>query len=277
MVALDKELLKNVKYFNDLQDSELEAILQAPENEVVEYSLKDTIFKEGDVGEHMYIMLEGLAEVFVRSESSYRDISIASIKPGDIFGDGAATSEKKAQRSGTIRLALDSKVFRISKKYVLNAINGSDIAESLPADEVSDLLLTIPIFKGLTGSEIRDVKDWATTVKYKKDDFIHEPLMTADKLFIVIEGDVQIYVLHKNGTKHINSVIRAGQYFSEIELLPGGNGKHYQFAVALRDSRIIHVCSEIFDTMMERNKSLPGYLKQMSQLKRINVDHSIKT
>lgn len=276
MITLSKDFLGKIKYFNILDDSELEAIIQAPENGVVEYSPRKTIFKEGEVGKHMYIMLDGRAEVFVRSESSYRDISIASIKPGDIFGDGAATSKDETRRTGTIKTVLDSKVFKIDKKYVLNAINGNIHAEPLLPDEVCELLLTIPIFKGLTDGEIKDTNDWARTVKYNKDDFIHEPRMDTDKLFVVLEGEVQIFVLNVNGTKHIHSTIKAGQYFGEVELLPGGNGKHYQFALALTDSRIIHVSSKIFDSLMERNKSLPGYLKKMNQLKRINVDHSVK-
>lgn len=275
MITLDKDFLGKIKYFNSLQDSELEEILDAPENEIIEYSLRETIFKEGEVGEHMYIMLEGMAEVFIRSELSYRDISIASIKPGDLFGDGAATSKEETKRTGTIKTAFDSKVFKINKKYVLNAIKGSSHAEPLPSDEACDLLLTLPVFKGLTADEIRDANDWARTVNYKKDDFIHEPLMAADKLFVVLEGEVQIFIFDANGKKHINSIIKAGQYFGEIELLPGSNGKHYQYALALTDSRIINVSNKIFDALMGRNKSLPGYLKQMNQLKRINIDHSV--
>ncbi len=273
METLDKKLLGNIKYFNTLQDSELETILQAPENGVVEYSRKKTIFCENEVGEYMYIMLEGMADVFVRRDSR-REISIASLKPGDFFGDGAVTSEGEKRRTGTVKTVLESKVFKIHKKYVLDAIKGSISAEPLPSDEVRDLLITIPIFKGLTDDEIRDTKSWARTVNYKKDDFIHEPDMAADELFVVLEGKVQTFVTDANGNNHIISNINAGQYFGEIELLPGSNGKHYQFAVALTDSRIIHISKKIFDALLERNETLTAYLKQMNQLKKIRMDHT---
>jgi len=274
MIVLDKALLGNIKYFNTLQDSELEAILKAPENGVVEYSRKEIIFNENDIGEYMYIMLEGLAEVFVRSDTSFVDININTLKPGDLFGDVAVTSEGETKRTATIKVALDSKVFKIHKKYVLNAIKGSSPAGSLPSDEVRDLLLTMPIFNGLTDDEIKDTKDWARTVNYKKDDLIHEPGLVADKLFVVLEGEIQIFVLDVNGNKHIISRDNVGQYFGEIELLSGGNGQHYQYAEALTDSRIIHISRKIFDALLERNKTLPVYLKQMNQMKKINLDHT---
>ncbi|NIQ15346.1 MAG: cyclic nucleotide-binding domain-containing protein, partial [Candidatus Dadabacteria bacterium] len=178
-----------------------------------EYPRKQTIFHENDVGEYLYIMLEGLAEVYVRSNATFRDISIASLKPGDFFGDGAATSEEEKRHTATIKTALDSKVFRIHKQHVLNAIKEATPAEPLPSNEVSELLSAIPIFKGLNDDEIRDTTTWAKAVNYKKNDLIHEPGMTADTLFVLLDGELQIFVLDTNGKKHIINSIDAGQYF----------------------------------------------------------------
>lgn len=272
----DITLLKNIKYFSELQDNVLEELLKEPENEVVEYQRKQTIFNENDIGEYMYIMLDGLAEVYVRSNATFRDISIASLKPGDFFGDGAATTEGESRHSATIRTALDSRVFRIHKKYVLKALKGIKPAVPQITDEVQKFLLSIPIFKGLTDDEIKDTKYWAVPVHYKKDDLIHEPDMNADKLYVVQDGEIQHYVLDTNGNKHTLNKSIAGQYFGEIELLPEGNGKHYQFAVALCDSNIIHVSKKIFDALIKRNDKLPVYLKQMNQLKKISMDHTEK-
>lgn len=276
MIKPDITLLKKIKHFSELQDSELEALLNNPENEVVEYPRKKTIFNDNDIGEYLYIMLEGLAEVYVRSNATFRDISIASLKPGDYFGDGAATTEGEGRHSATIKTALDSKVFRIPKKHVLKAIKGTKPAVPELTDEVQKLLLSIPIFKGLTDDEIKDAKYWAVPVHYKKDDLIHEPDMIAEKLYVVQDGEIQHYVLDTKGNRHSLNVSVAGQYFGEIELLPGGNGKHYQFAEALCDSNIIHVSKKIFDALIERNDKLAVYLKQMNQLKKISRDHTEK-
>ena len=272
----DISLLKKIKHFNGLQDKELEELLNNPENEVVEYPRKQTIFNDNDIGEYLYIMLDGLAEVYVRSNASFRDISIASLKPGDYFGDGAATTEGEGRHSATIKTALDSKVYRIPKKNVLKAIKGTKPAVAELTDEVQKLLLSIPIFKGLTDDEIKDAKYWAVPVRYKKDDVVHEPDMVAEKLFVVEEGEIQHYILDTNGNKHNLNKSVAGQYFGEIELLPGSNGKHYQFAVALCDSNVIHVSKKIFDALIERNDKLPVYLKQMNQLRKISRDHTEK-
>ena len=155
MISLDKSLLSSIEHFNSLSDKELEEILEAPENGIVEYAFKEEIFHENDIGEFMYIMLEGLAEVYVHSNTTYRDISISSIKPGNHFGDKSAISEEEVRRSATIKATLDSKVFKIHKKYVLSALqNKNKPASGLPSDRARDAVTKIPLFNGLNDDEI---------------------------------------------------------------------------------------------------------------------------
>ena len=160
MISLDKSLLSSIEHFNSLSDKELEEILEAPENGIVEYAFKEEIFHENDIGEFMYIMLEGLAEVYVHSNTTYRDISISSIKPGNHFGDKSAISEEKVRRSATIKATLDSKVFKIHKKYVLSALqNKNKPASGLPSDRARDAVTKIPLFNGLNDNEIIGFRD----------------------------------------------------------------------------------------------------------------------
>jgi len=173
VISLDKSLLSSIEHFNSLSDKELEEILEARENGIVEYALKEEIFHENDIGEFMYIMLEGLAEVYVHSNTTYRDISISSIKPGNHFGDKSAISEEEVRRSATIKATLNSKVFKIHKKYVLSALqNKNKPASGLPSDRARDAVTKIPLFNGLNADEIIGFRDWATIVEYKKNNFI---------------------------------------------------------------------------------------------------------
>jgi len=267
MVSLDKSLLASIKYFDSLSDIELEDILNAPENAIVEVPHKELIFKEDDIGEYLYIMLEGQAEVFVHSNTTYRDISISSIRPGHHFGDSSATSEKEVRRSATVKATLDSKIFKIHKKYVLNAINNNKPTTDLPPDEVRDIVTRIPLFKGLNSDEIVNFRDWATIVEYKKNDFIYEPGMHADYLYVLLEGAID--TLEKNGNEsvRIDTSDKVGEYFGAIELLPDSIGNYSNYARANEDSRIIKIPKTIFTAMLDRNKTLTNYLKKIHKLK----------
>lgn len=277
MISLDKSLLAGIEYFNSLPDIELEKILNAPENGVEEFARKETIFRENDIGEYMYIMLDGQAEVYVHSNTTYRDISISSIKPGNHFGDTSATSEEEVRRSATIKATLDSKVFKIHKKYVLNAIkNINKPVRELPHDEVRDVVTKIPLFKGLTEDEIVNFRDWANIVEYKKNEFIYKQGMEASSLYIVLEGSVDNLAIDDDGNAMIITSERAGEYFGAVELLPDSTGKYNHYARSNGDSRIIEVPKSIFTALIDRNKKLGEYLKRINKLKQLKMINKAK-
>ena len=268
MVTLDKSLLASIEYFDSLSDDELEEILNAPENGIEEFAHKEFIFYEDDIGEYLYIMLEGQAEVFVHSNTTFRDVSISAIRPGHHFGNRSAMSEKEAKRSASVLATLDSKIFKIHKKYVLNAINNKDKPKiDLPPDEARDTVTSIPLFKGLNNDEIINFRDWATIVEYKKNDFIYQQGMDADYLYVLLEGAIDI--LKKNGDENfiIEMSEKEGEYFGAMELLPDSTGKYSNYARVSEASHIIKISKSIFTALLERNKTLGDYLKKINKLK----------
>jgi len=272
VISLDKSLLSSIEHFNSLSDKELEEILEARENGIVEYAFKEEIFHENDIGEFMYIMLEGLAEVYVHSNTTYRDISISSIKPGNHFGDKSAISEEEVRRSATIKATLDSKVFKIHKKYVLSALqNKNKPASGLPSDRARDAVTKIPLFNGLNADEIIGFRDWATIVEYKKNNFIFKKGMDANKLYVVLEGSVDTLDSDSNGNIKIITSVQSGEYFGEIELMPDSTGKHSHYARTTSDSQIIEIPKSVFSALLDRNKKLGIYLNKMNKLRQLKM------
>jgi len=176
--------------------------------------------------------------------------------------------KKEVRRSATVKTTLDSKIFKIHKKYVLNAINNKNKpVTDLHPDEVRDTVTRIPLFKGLNSDEIVNFRDWATIVDYKKNDFIYEPGMHADYLYVLLEGAID--TLEKNGNEYvrIDTSKKVGEYFGAMELLPDSTGKYSNHARANEDSRIIKIPKSIFTAMLDRNKTLGNYLKKINKLK----------
>lgn len=282
MITLNATLLKNIEYFSDLTDDQIKEILSSKDNGIVEYQPKDCIFRENEVGEHLFIMLEGQAEVYVKGEhGSQRDICIANLKPGAHFGDNSVRSDAVMRRSATVKVVLPSKVFKIHKKYVLGAIKENPISissysASLSASPALEMLKKIPVFHGLTPEQMENTSPWLQVVNVKKGQVIFNPGEKAEFLYVVISGKVEILVIAPNGTKQKMSEHTSGQYFGEIELLPGGNGKHYQLAIAADNSTIAKVSKSIFDNLLKKNAMLVNYIKQMNQFKKINITHTIK-
>lgn len=132
-LALKKELLKNTTVFRSLPDDILQKIIDAPENCVENYQPKDIIIRESEIGDCMYIILEGVVEVLIRAESSNREIAIATLRAGDFFGERSLLPGSTGRRNASVKTLYPTKVFKIDKKYVLLSVKRDTF--SLEEDE----------------------------------------------------------------------------------------------------------------------------------------------
>ena len=81
------EYLRKVPIFESLSDAELQAIIDSPDNGYEEYEMKQGIIREAEIGDCMYVILEGTVEVSIKSSGGGREIAIATLREGDFFGE----------------------------------------------------------------------------------------------------------------------------------------------------------------------------------------------
>ncbi len=70
--------LKKVPIFASLTHAELKAIIDSPDNSYEEYGMKQGIIREAEIGDCMYIILEGTVEVSIKGGGGGREIAIAT-------------------------------------------------------------------------------------------------------------------------------------------------------------------------------------------------------
>ncbi|OGT81153.1 MAG: hypothetical protein A3I13_04900 [Gammaproteobacteria bacterium RIFCSPLOWO2_02_FULL_47_50] len=291
-LQLHISLLKNTPIFRSLNDDLLEGILNAPENGIKEYAPKQLIIRESEIGDCMYIILEGTVEVLIRAESSNRDISIATLRAGDFFGERSLMPGSTGRRNATIKAVYPTKVFRIDKKYVLLSIKRDDfslsddedvtlinVASSKPApqpqatppkpvmpafppDEVRDLIIKIRLFKSLNRDELLTIHEWTEVVKVGPGDFVLKESQPGDAMYVVLEGSVEIFTLDIDGKIVILAHLKTGDYFGEQSLMPDAKGKRNAFARTENESRLIKIPKEYFRLVLKRDSELAKELKK---------------
>ncbi|MFO7986371.1 MAG: cyclic nucleotide-binding domain-containing protein, partial [Desulfatiglandaceae bacterium] len=105
--------LKGINIFEGLAVSELGAV--ATVTEVVDYPAGETVIKQGEAGETMYLVIEGEVSVIKeKGEAGENDIELARIGAGDYFGEMALFED--AVRSATIRTAEKSRFLVLHKQ-----------------------------------------------------------------------------------------------------------------------------------------------------------------
>jgi CRP-like cAMP-binding protein len=275
----DPEILRKIPIFQSLTDDELTQILQAPENEIAEYAQKQAIIREAEIGDCMYIELEGTVEVSIRGVSGGRDINIATLNAGDFFGEQSLLPGGTGRRNASVRAAYDSKLLRIDKKYVLLGIeSGLDESEDitvpafLPEEkEVRDMLRSIRLFEMTTPEELDTYRDWTEVITVGPGEFVLKESQPGEHLYVILDGVVEVFILDDDGRVTILAELHPGDYFGEQALMPGGSGERNAFVRTDKKTRLIKVARDYFRLILNRDSELYEALNKVGQAQREEI------
>jgi CRP-like cAMP-binding protein len=268
----DINILKKIPIFSSLSDSDLAKILKAPENGIIEYGMKETIIKESEIGECMYVVLDGSVEVSMRGLG--REISIATLRPGDFFGEQALTvMDATGRRNATVKSLHKARLFRIDKKYVqLTLKNDNIISEDLTvpnkssqAHEVRALIKGMRLFEALKESELNSIDTWTEVTTVGPGDFVIKESEKGNCLYVVLSGSVEIFTLDENGKITVLACHERGGYFGEQALLPGSSGTRSAYARANGKTRLIRIPKAYFRLILNRDSALAESLSQLGK------------
>jgi CRP-like cAMP-binding protein len=90
--AVETKALENTPFFAGLSRDDLESILEV--GRPATFDASDAICEQGEVGDAMYVLLEGSAEVDVGGRYH-------TLKPGDFFGEMALIAARKRMATVT--------------------------------------------------------------------------------------------------------------------------------------------------------------------------------
>jgi len=120
------QILKNIPFFSELADEDLQAIV---DNVKMEYfPAEHMIFEEGSFGDIMYIIKRGTVEV-VREKAI-----IAELSNDSFFGEMALVSEEP--RNATIKTKTDVEALTLSKEDFKHLLGANPNIASMVSYEV---------------------------------------------------------------------------------------------------------------------------------------------
>ncbi len=271
---IELDLLRNTPIFSSLGTNELQQILQAPENDIEDYEPKQLIIREAEIGDCMYIILQGTVEVSIRSGSGNRDIGIAYLRAGDFFGDKSLMPDSTGRRNASIKAIHPTKVFRIDKKYVLLGIKrdteagvdeSEDITEvnyNFEPDEVRDTIMKLRLFKSLNYDELASINDWTEVITVGPGDFVIKESQHGENMYVILDGTVEVFTLDDDGKIVILATFEDGDFFGENALMPESKGKRTAFARADHESRLIKIPKDYFRLILNRDSEIYKSLKE---------------
>lgn len=112
-------ILRKIPLFAELNDDENKAVISKitmdyfPENHL--------LFKEGDSGDKMYVIKNGIVRIFHEGVSASFDKEVAMLGDNDFFGEMSLISD--TPRNATAKVVEASQLFILSKAAMLELIS----------------------------------------------------------------------------------------------------------------------------------------------------------
>ncbi|HHB90047.1 MAG TPA: cyclic nucleotide-binding domain-containing protein [Anaerolineae bacterium] len=242
------ERLRALPLFAGLDDDTLRAVTQRLVVRPV--AADDIIYKEGDVGDALYLVDKGRVEI-VGSVSRKGQV-LARISAGGFFGEMALLTGKP--RSTGARAAENTvlwALYRSDFEALVNAYPAIGVALNRVLKDrlgtaghafVEKHLRLISLFSGLSVEQLEDVAERLLPARYRAGDIIYKAGAPANRLHIIEKGVVELR--GPEGTL----ILRDGDFFGEAAILSGE--PHLETAFAKTDGEFWELTREEMEALI---------------------------
>lgn len=271
------ELLRKVPIFSSLSDAELKRVIDSPANGIVECRPMQPIVEEDEIGDCMYIIIDGTVDVRIKAVDG-REITIATLKTGEFFGEQALLPGASGRRNATVRALQKSILFKISKTDTLLGMSKSEDLELDPQfnpasedERVRMMLKSVRLFRSLSNRDFERVGDWTEVVVFRAGDMILREDEEGDFMYVVIDGLVEVFVVDDDGKMIVLAELARGHYFGEQALMPNSTGKRNANVRANTKSTLVRVAKRYFQLIIDHDNKLMLALKAVGEAQKRKI------
>ena len=276
------ELLQQVPIFASLTEDELRQIIQSPDNGIVNFKPLEPIIQEDEFGDCMYIILDGAVDVRIKAVGG-REITIATLKSGEFFGEQALLPGATGKRNAGVRALQSCQLLKITKKDVALGISQDedlsvalDDISSAPADaRVRMLIRSVRLFRSLSKKDLDNIESWTEVVSYDAGDIVVREAEDGDFMYVVLDGSVEVFVVDDDGQIVVLSELFKGNYFGEQALLPDSSGKRNANVRANGPATLVKVAKYYFQLIVNYDNKLMLALKAVGEAQQSKIANAI--
>ncbi|MSQ68508.1 MAG: cyclic nucleotide-binding domain-containing protein [Gammaproteobacteria bacterium] len=274
MLRPSVELLRRIPILNGLNNDELQRVIDMPGNVVMPYAPHEVVFAENELAECMYILLEGAVDVRIGSPNG-REITIATLKTGEFFGEQALLPGATGRRNATVRALTTCKIYRVSAHTIADGIAKSDniTAAGHPeqandTDRIRILLRSVRLFRSLSPRDMERVGEWTKILQFTEGDIILREQEIGDSMYVVLEGTVEVFVMDDDGKLMVLGRLTRGHYFGEQALLPSSSGRRNASVRAIAPTTLVQVAKRYMQAILGRDDKLSLALNAVGEAQR---------
>ena len=234
---------------------------------VVEHRAATTIYRDGDASDSFFVVAGGTVELHALRRGDGAATLLRIARAGDSFGEEAllAGIPRRLTATGAEAVVLVEIPIAVFQRIAgpRRAVGGTADREQryLERAAARDLLACSAFARDLGAGDVDLLLDAARLERMPRGTRIYEPGATADRLFFVVEGLVQLQREDDALGPAVTAYLARGDFFGDQEALAGTPRR--SAAVASGDTWCAVVPREVLRTLSDRN---PGLLPRLRRV-----------
>ena len=220
MKATDENLLRRSSLFQFLPEEHFEKLRSLLQEE--NYEFGDLLVRQGEPADSFYVLISGRARV-VKTDQNGNEIVLATLKPGDSFGESALS--EAGTRTATVRCSTAVEALRLDRDDFLQ------LAEETPElkhhiemtarhRSLHGFLYEFSNFGRLPVPALRSLVEKLNLIEVPKGDAIIREGDPPGAMFILEKGRARAFH-SRNGSQQNLAFYRDGDFFGELSILNG--------------------------------------------------------
>jgi NTE family protein/lysophospholipid hydrolase len=221
-------------------------------------SAEDTLFRQDDAADAIYMVLRGELEA-VRHDDSGAELVLSRMGVGQVVGEIQVLTG--GNRTATIRAVRDTELARWSKETthdlgtrhpeILKHL-AAGIRERLRRDQLVGILPRL--FGHVDNTVISDVEDTIEWVFLPRGQRLFAQSEPADCLYLTVSGRLSVVIDDDNAAPRIIGEIAPGEPVGEMAVFTGKPRSASVYAI--RDSELAKVSRDNFEAIVQRHPRL---------------------
>lgn len=225
----------------------------------------DSICKEGDAGDSIFVLVAGKAEV-LRQEKGGEERTLAFLTGGALVGELSVVLG--APRTASVVAISDTDIFEISREDVSFVAKGHPEVPRALADfaqrrMAKNLLATAPLFTGIPDAQRAEMLARFHPRVLQPGEKVLVEGEVASGLFLILAGDLVVEKKDPGGGVVTLSILREGDVAGEISLLT--NLPATATVSATRKTVVASLTREAFAKLLGDFPTARQYLQELSQ------------